>query len=93
MNMHPRFDTARESTPRKLTISKILADLILACQTIQDDITAEEERAGIFDRSDRRYPILARSLNERHDNLKGTIATLERRLSERELGAGMKPFP
>ncbi|QIG96791.1 hypothetical protein [Bradyrhizobium sp. 6(2017)] len=87
MNMHPRFETARESKSRESTISKILTDLVLACQTIEADIAAEEERAGIFDRSDRRYSILARSLNERYHNLKGTIATLEKRVSGIELSS------
>jgi hypothetical protein len=83
MNMHPRFETARESTPRDSMISKMVADLALACKLIEADIAAEEERARIFDRSDRRYPILARSLGDRLGNLKGTIATLERGLTAR----------
>ncbi|WP_375789690.1 hypothetical protein ACE10Z_21625 [Bradyrhizobium sp. Pha-3] len=83
MNMHHRFETARASTGRESTLRKMLSDLVLTCQQIEADIAAEEARAGIHDRSDRRYPILARSLNERHDNLKGTIAMLERRVTER----------
>ena len=82
MNMHHRFETARGRAGRASTISKMLSDLVLACQQIEADIASEEARTGIFDRSDARYPILARSLNERCANLKGTIATLEKRVTE-----------
>lgn len=61
----------------------MLSDLVLACQQIEADIATEERRAGIYNRADTRYPILARSLHERHDNLKGTIATLEKRVTEK----------
>ncbi|WP_461353344.1 hypothetical protein [Bradyrhizobium sp. USDA 4454] len=61
----------------------MLSDLVRACQQIEADIATEEARTGIYDRSDARYPILARSLNERCANLKGTIATLEQRIAER----------
>lgn len=81
MNMHHRFETARTSTGRESTVRKMLSDLVLACQQIEADIATEEARAGIHDRSDTRYPILARSLHERHDNLKGTIAMLEERVT------------
>ncbi|TWC05215.1 hypothetical protein FBZ93_103227 [Bradyrhizobium macuxiense] len=83
MNMHHRFETARGHDGRESTISKMLSDLVLVCQQIEADIATEEARAGIRDRSDARYPILARSLNERYANLKGTIATLEKRVTER----------
>lgn len=85
MNMHTRFETARKGKSRDLTIGKMLAELVLACRLIEADIAAEEARAGVFDRSDRRYPILAKSLNDRRDNLKGTIATLEKRHTERSM--------
>ena len=83
MNMHHRFETARASTGPEPTIRKMLSDLDLACQQIEADIATEEARAGIHDRSNPRYPILARSLIERYGNLKETIATLEKRVTER----------
>lgn len=79
MNMQPHFETAREIA----VISKILADFVRTVQLIESDIVAEEERAKISDRSDATYPMLARSLIERRDNIKMTIAALEERLIER----------
>ena len=57
--------------------------LLCTVQLIESDIVAEEERAKISDQSDARYPMLARSLIERRDNIKMTIAALEERLIER----------
>lgn len=75
MNMQRHFETTREV----IVISKILADLVRTVQLIESDIVAEEERAKISDRSDARYPMLSRSLVERRDNIKMTIAALEER--------------
>jgi hypothetical protein len=82
MGLHRRFETGRGSTTLESKVGRMLSDLVRACQQIEADIAAEEQRAGIFNRSDARYPILARSLNERCANLKGTIATLEKRVME-----------
>jgi hypothetical protein len=62
-----------------------LADLARTVQLIESDIATEEARAGVFNRSDVKYPILARTLIERRDNLKATIAALEQRHIERAL--------
>jgi hypothetical protein len=58
----------------------MLADLVHTVDLIESDIAAEEERANILDRSDAKYSMLARSLIERRDNIKATIAGLEERL-------------
>ena len=76
MNMQPHFDTAREVT----VIRRMLADLVRMTQLIESDIVAEEERARISDQADAKYSMLARSLIERRDNIRMTIAGLERRL-------------
>jgi hypothetical protein len=84
MNMQRQFRTTDESSVRELgVIGKMLADFVRTVQLIETDIAAEEERARISDRSDAKYPILARTLIERRDNLKVTITALERRLTER----------
>ena len=79
MRMPPRFETPRETA----VIGKILADLVRTVQLIEWEIAAQEQRASVSDRSDVNYPILARALIERRDNLKMTIDALERRLAER----------
>jgi hypothetical protein len=76
--MPPRFETPRETA----VISKILADLVRTVQLIECEIVAQE-RASVSDRSDVKYPMLARTLIERRDNLKMTIDALEQRLAER----------
>ena len=62
-------------------IKKLIADLDRLVQIIACDIATEEERARVSDRSDAAYPILARVLAARRDNLRGTIAALEKRLA------------
>jgi hypothetical protein len=44
-------------------------------------LTATLERARVSDRRDAAYPILARTLAARRDNLKETIAALEKWLA------------
>jgi len=84
MNIQARFETRRESAAREAAvIGKILADLVRTVELIESEIADEEARAGISDRSNVRYPILARTLIERRDNLKATIAALEQRHAER----------
>jgi hypothetical protein len=86
MDIQPRFETTRESAVREVAvISKILADLVRTVELIESEIAAEEERTGVSDRSDAKYSILARTLTERRDNLKMTIAVLEQRHAERAL--------
>jgi hypothetical protein len=86
MNMQPRFETTDKSAVREIAvIRKILADLLRTVQLIELDIAAEEERAAVSDRSDVRYPILARTLINRRDNLRITIAALEQRHTARVL--------
>jgi hypothetical protein len=84
MTIQARFETRRDSAVREVAvISKILADLVRTVQLIESDIATEEARAGVSDRSDVTYPILARTLIGRRDNLKVTIAALEQRHTER----------
>jgi hypothetical protein len=84
MNMQPRFETPRENAMREIAVlSKMLADLVRTVLQIESDIAAEEERARVSDRSDVMYPVLARTLIGRRDNLRVTIAALEQRHTER----------
>lgn len=61
----------------------MLADLVQTVQLIESDIATEEKRVGVSDQSNAKYPMLARTLIERRDNLKMTIAALEQRLIKR----------
>jgi hypothetical protein len=61
----------------------LIADLDRIVRVLSSDIATEEEQAGIFDRSQVGYPILAAKLAARRDNLIDTIAALEQRLGSR----------
>jgi hypothetical protein len=86
---HPRhFDTRPASQREAARIWKMIGELDRTVRLLDCDITTEEERARISDRSASAYPILARMLGARRDNLKDTITALERRLSDQaELAA------
>jgi hypothetical protein len=74
-----RTDDAASSEVAR--IRKMINDLDRLVRILYSDITTEEERAGVADRSEAAYPILARTLATRRDNLRSTIAVLEQRLS------------
>ncbi len=85
MKHRRHFDTSevaqREAVQIRKTVRKMISDINRTVQLLNCDITTEEQRAGIFDRSASTYPILARMLGARRDNLMDTIAALEQRLS------------
>jgi septation ring formation regulator EzrA len=59
----------------------LIADIDRVVQILNSDIAAEEVAAGIFDPAQAEYPMLARTLAARRDNLGCTIAALEKRLA------------
>jgi hypothetical protein len=77
---HQRHFEKTASSREALQIGELIADLDRIVRLLNRDIATEEERARVFDRSSAEYPILARDLAERRDNLAVTIAALERRL-------------
>jgi len=79
MNMQRHFGIA--ALREDATIRTLMDDLDRTIQVLECDIATEEERAGIFDRSDAKYPMLARTLGTRRYNLKATIAALAQRLA------------
>ncbi len=81
MKHQGHFDTSEAAQRDAMQIQKIIGDLNRNVQLLDCDIATEEQRAGISDRSDAAYSILARMLVTRRDNLKDTITALERRLS------------
>jgi hypothetical protein len=77
------FEMESENVRREVAqIRTLIVDLDRVVQILASDIATEEERSRVFDRSDPAYSILARTLAERRDNLKITIAALEQRLED-----------
>jgi hypothetical protein len=62
-------------------ISGLISDLGRIVRIIDLDIAAQEQDARVFDTSKAAYPITARMLRTRRDNLANTIASLEKRLA------------
>jgi hypothetical protein len=81
MKRPPRFDANERAMKQWGQITTVIADLDRVVQNLDCDIAFEEERVQIFDRADAAYPMLARTLATRRDNLRGTIAALEQRLA------------
>ena len=81
MKHQRHFDTREAAYQEAIQIWKMIVDIDRNVRLLDCDIATEEERVGISDQSDAAYPILARTLATRRDNLKDTISALEQRLS------------
>ena len=82
MKHQRHFERASDVAIREAAqISTMISDLDRLVRLLDCDITTEEERARISDRSEPAYPILARTLAARRDNLRDTIDALEQRLT------------
>ena len=85
MKRRYHFGNATSAALREMArVSALIGDLDRRAQLLECDIAAEEERARVFNRSDDAYPMTARILAVRRDNLKATIATLERQFTRPE---------
>jgi hypothetical protein len=60
-----------------LQIATLIGSLSRSVELLTVDIEHEEARAGVRDLADPAYPVLARSLRVRRDNIRTTIAALE----------------
>jgi len=78
---HHFGNVGRTSVREANCIGTMIADMRRVVQILDCDVQTEEERSRIFDRSDANYPMLARTLVARRENIKMTIAALEMRLS------------
>ena len=86
MKRQYRIDTPE--TDRAVTqVATMIADMKRVVALLDEDIAATEVRTGILDKADIAYPPLAKSQWERQNNLKRTIAELQRRLSETRAAA------
>jgi hypothetical protein len=86
MQLISRFDTPGDLRTT-VKLRALVADLRLRCEVLDSDIHDEEQRTGIFDVTSIAYPILARNLRVRRDNLLATIRVLEGHLTETEMAA------
>ena len=67
-----------ETTSRNATqIETFIARLARTVELLDEDIRGEEERASVRDPRDPGYPMRARTLRTRRENLRATIASLE----------------
>jgi hypothetical protein len=58
-------------------IARLIGNLSRSVEMLTIDIEHEETQAGVRDSSDPAYPVLARSLRVRRENIRVTIASLE----------------
>jgi hypothetical protein len=83
MRHQRHFERADDVALREVArIITMISDLDRVVRILDCDIATEEERARISDRSDAAYPMLARTLASRRDNLRDTVAALKQRLAD-----------
>jgi hypothetical protein len=81
MKHQRHFESASDVALREVArISALISDLDRVVRILDSDIATDEERVRVSAPFDPNYPILARTLTARRDNLKDTIAALEKRL-------------
>jgi hypothetical protein len=80
---HQRHFDPNDASREMARISALISDLDRVVRILDSDIETEEERARVSNRFSSAYPIIARTQAARRDNLKETIAALERRLADR----------
>jgi hypothetical protein len=72
------LETLRETAAvNRLQIATLIGNLSRSVELLTVDIEHEEARTGVRDLSDPAYPVLARSLRTRRENIRATIASLE----------------
>lgn len=67
----------RTATADSLRIATLIGSLSRSVELLTFNVEHEESRIGVHDLSDPAYPVLARSLRMRRDNIRATIASLE----------------
>jgi hypothetical protein len=72
------LETLRETAAtNRLQIATLISDLTRSINFLTADIEHEEAHAGVRDLADPAYPVLARSLRMRRENIRATLASLE----------------
>jgi hypothetical protein len=71
------WDAPGSAAANRLQIATLIESLLRSVELLAVNIEHEETRAGVRDLSDPAYPVLARSLRARKDNIQATMASLE----------------
>jgi hypothetical protein len=82
-----RFETRLNDLRAITKLRALIANLLLQVRFLDADIRDQEQRMGIFDVTDVAYPLLARNLRARRDNLLATIRVLEGQLPQKDMVA------
>ena len=87
--MHPpsHFRTQLIDLRATVKLRVLVADLHSQVHFLDQGINDEERRIGIFDGANVAYPILARTLKARRDNLLATIKVLQSHMAETDMAA------
>ena len=76
-NSHLSETLRATAAVNRLRIATLIGDLWRSVDVLAADIEHEEMHAGARDLADPAYPVLARSLRKRRENIEATIASLE----------------
>jgi hypothetical protein len=79
MAQHFVSDATTDENVSDAKVASLISDFDRIVGLLDCEILAEEKRTLVFDPQDAAYSMLARALRTRRDNLKATIATLERK--------------
>ena len=88
---HQRHFEYGSRSREALQTRSLIVDIDRVVQIIESEIASEEEQAGVFNRSQAEYPMPARALAARRDNLRDTITALEQRLANLAVTAVPEP--
>ena len=87
MKQARHFENVTLTTTRgATTVKTLIDDMRRVVGLLEHDFSVENERSRIRGYSEAKCSILAKTLAERRDNLKATIATLQARLQTSEPG-------
>jgi len=82
MNLHQRGTFRRNEGEERARIGTLLSELQRSLEIIKADLDVEEKQAQWPSPEDPRYPVAARSLRDRCDNIAATIRLLEVRAQQ-----------
>ena len=77
-----RTETLQQIAATRLRMAKLVNDLRRSVNILTENIELNEAQTGVRDLKSCAYPVMARSLRARRDNLRATIASLEGQLSD-----------